>query len=792
MTLPHSSFAPALSSSRAAIVAISSLARRRGIFSARRRAPRALLLLLGAAVLSLPFRAKADTLISTQTYSYSGTIQSYTIPTGVNLIQIKAWGAGGGGAGIDENTSGGGGGFTVASYAVTQGQVVKVLVGSGGAPADSEEFESGEGGFGSGAGGHGAYYWGGNGGGGGGTQVNISNYLNVFAGGGGGSSLAGYGANTGGAGGGTSGQTGIATGIYTGGGGGSQSAGGSSTVVTGGSPTFGTAGDPRTIAIGNGGAGAGIYGWVGLQAGGGGGGYYGGGLGDAHQRPGGGGSGLFTTPNLISGSGATYTGNGATPAGTSDPSYPGGSVAYGDRYDGHNGYVVIKCYYSPPPVITSATSQTVARDQPLSYQITATNSPVSFGATPLPAGLSLNTTTGVISGSPTASGTVNTMLSATNGAATGTATLTWTILPPATLPDASDFEAAGGYSIGDLHGQQLWLATPSLATVSTEQAQAGANGLKLAGSGSRATATKYFEVSGSPAVTFIDLYARPVAETAAANSTLIQTESAQVGFQVAAGQGEVYVYDGAGANQWLATGQRFAINGSNQATGWLRLTIRADYTHHTWDLFVNGVMADYDLAFASTSESHFRLLTLKGDASAASYFDAVQAQSGNPLFTDADKDGMPDSWETASGLSTATDDRAGDHDGDGKSNIEEYFYGTAPDNADITPPTAPGTIHLVVTTPNSIALIWSGGGDTGGGTPGIAGYNLYRNGQKVNTSLIAGTGFTDTGLSAGGSYSYTPKAVDFAGNVSAASATFSAGTPASSTSGTTEVFSPLP
>lgn len=739
----------------------------------------------------VPLRVEADTLISTQTYSFSGTIQSATIPTGVNLIQIKAWGAGGGGAGIDENTSGGGGGFTVASYAVTPGQVVKVLVGSGGAPSSSEEYESGEGGFGSGMGGHGAYYWGGNGGGGGGTQVNIANYLNVFAGGGGGSSLAGYGSNTGGAGGGTNGQTGIASGIYTGGGGGSQSAGGSSTVVTGGSPTFGTAGDPRTIAIGNGGAGAGIYGWVGLQAGGGGGGYYGGGLGDAHQKPGGGGSGLFTTPNLISGSGTTYTGNGATPAGTSDPSYPGGSIAYGDRYDGHNGYVVIKYYYSPPPDITSATSRIVARDQPVSYQITATNSPVSFGATSLPAGLSLNSATGVISGSPTASGTVTTTLSATNGAATGTATLTWTILPPAALPDTSDFESASGYTAGDIHGQQLWLAPSSLATVSNEQAEAGTFGLKLAGSSTPAVATKYFEVSGSPAVTFIDLYARPVAETAAANSSLVQTESTQIGFQIAAGQGEVYVYDGAGANQWVATGQRFAINGSNQATSWLRLTIRADYVHHTWDLFVNGVLADYDLAFASTSENSLRFLAFKGHASAASYFDAVQVQSGNPIFTDADKDGLPDSWETANGLSPSTDDRTADHDGDGRSNIEEYFYGTAPNNADVTPPTAPTTVRLGATAPNSIALRWGGGGDTGAGTPGIAGYNLYRNGQKVNTSLITGTSYTDTGLSAGGSYSYTLKAVDLAGNISAASAALGASTPASSTSGTVEVFSPV-
>src|SRR5206468_10396824 len=80
-----------------------------------------------------------------------------------------------------------------------------------------------------------------------------------------------------------------------------------------------------------------------------------------------------------------------------------------------------------PPVITSAGTATGQVGVAFSYQMTATNSPTSFGATGLPAGLALNATTGLISGTPTSAGASTVTLSATNAGGTGTQTLAVTI-----------------------------------------------------------------------------------------------------------------------------------------------------------------------------------------------------------------------------------------------------------------------------------------------------------------------------------------------------------------------------
>jgi hypothetical protein len=76
-----------------------------------------------------------------------------------------------------------------------------------------------------------------------------------------------------------------------------------------------------------------------------------------------------------------------------------------------------------PPVINSLTTSNGTVGTPFSYVITATNNATGFSASTLPAWLTLNSTTGVLSGTPIQSEVFEITLTATNTAGTDTETL---------------------------------------------------------------------------------------------------------------------------------------------------------------------------------------------------------------------------------------------------------------------------------------------------------------------------------------------------------------------------------
>lgn len=103
------------------------------------------------------------------------------------------------------------------------------------------------------------------------------------------------------------------------------------------------------------------------------------------------------------------------------------------------------CVPIPVPVVASATMAYTA-GVAFTYQIVATGSPTSYGATPLPSGVSLNATTGLISGtiaSGTTTYTIN--LSATNAGGSSVAGATLTLRAAKAV---MSFSQTGGTSGG--------------------------------------------------------------------------------------------------------------------------------------------------------------------------------------------------------------------------------------------------------------------------------------------------------------------------------------------------------
>jgi VCBS repeat-containing protein len=82
---------------------------------------------------------------------------------------------------------------------------------------------------------------------------------------------------------------------------------------------------------------------------------------------------------------------------------------------------------------------------------------------------------------------------------------------------------------------------------------------------------------------------------------------------------------------------------------------------------------------------------------------------------------------------------------------------------DTEPPTAPGALNVIETTSTSVSLAWTASGDN----VGVTSYEIRRDGVIVATTT--GTNYTDSGLSASTQYTYTVRAYDAAGNVSAES-----------------------
>lgn len=95
--------------------------------------------------------------------------------------------------------------------------------------------------------------------------------------------------------------------------------------------------------------------------------------------------------------------------------------------------------------------------------------------------------------------------------------------------------------------------------------------------------------------------------------------------------------------------------------------------------------------------------------------------------------------------------------------VNGTWYDQNPEGDDVTAPTAPSNLQSSSVTETTAKLTWTASTDA----VGVTAYDIYRGNVKVGTSTT--TTYTDTGLTANTTYSYSVKARDAANNVSSAS-----------------------
>jgi hypothetical protein len=255
---------------------------------------------------------------------------------------------------------------------------------------------------------------------------------------------------------------------------------------------------------------------------------------------------------------------------------------------------------------------------------------------------------------------------------------------PALLPYAANFEVAQSYGVGSLAGQQGWEVTRGTAAIVA--AVPAADGVWSVEIGAGAEVRRQLQApTPQPEILFADLYVQPVAGGTAEAGSLVSLGGVKVGLLQAGTAAQVVGLSPEGAGTaWQPVGLSLPVDDMGRVGRWVRLTARLDFPQGLWDLWVDGNLVGADLALtliAGTPPAPGALV-VTGPAANSARLDSIYVGGENPLYADVDHDGMNDAWETTNGLDLAVDDRDGDRDGDGLTNLREYRLGLRADRRD--------------------------------------------------------------------------------------------------------------
>ncbi|MES2308388.1 MAG: hypothetical protein V4507_05965, partial [Verrucomicrobiota bacterium] len=249
----------------------------------------------------------------------------------------------------------------------------------------------------------------------------------------------------------------------------------------------------------------------------------------------------------------------------------------------------------------------------------------------------------------------------------------------ASLPYSTGFETTDGYNGGAFPLTGKPWAPSGAISITTSGSQSGTQALSIAPSGiySSRIQLNLNTTTTTNQVVYADFYLQGIVGNVADLNAMTKSANAVVMALVQTGtDAELYVAHGMGDGNltWVGTGRKWPITGKTM-TNYQRVTARIDLLTYDWDLYLDGTLAVMDIGFV-TNKQVLKFVNFRGDAAGTTKLDSFNLTTTNPLFTDVDHDGMDDSWEIANGLNPMVNDRNGDLDGDGLTNVQEYVYKT--------------------------------------------------------------------------------------------------------------------